>query len=106
MGPELMRLASAVRAVLGGAASLAVSAALGWPGTALLAGGFTAMAASPAVRDLHRRDRLITLGPGVVVFSAAVAAGAVAAGVVFLVVICLAGSCAQVRCQGGRGWAS
>ncbi|GGP02235.1 hypothetical protein LDL08_38815 [Nonomuraea glycinis] len=62
--PGLMRLASAMRAVLGAAASLTVLAALGQSGTALLAGGFTAMVTSLAISDPHPRNQLITLGLG------------------------------------------
>ncbi|MEO3887020.1 FUSC family protein [Nonomuraea sp. B5E05] len=94
--PGLMRLASAMRAVLGAAASLTVLTALGQSDTSLLVGGFTAMATSLAVSDLHPRNQLITLGLGAPLFLAALAAGAVlspypvTAGIVFLLLIYVA----------------
>lgn len=60
--PGLIRLTSAMRAVLGSAAALAVLTALGAPETALVVGGFTAMTTSLAISDLHPRNQLITLG--------------------------------------------
>ncbi|MEQ4719666.1 FUSC family protein [Nonomuraea sp. B19D2] len=104
--PGLMRLASAMRAVLGAAASLTVLAALGQSGTALLAGGFTAMVTSLAISDLHSRNQLITLGIGAPVSLAALAAGAVlrpypvTAAIVFLLLIYLA---VRARQYGARG---
>ncbi|MEV0237673.1 FUSC family protein [Nonomuraea sp. NPDC050786] len=104
--PGLMRLASATRAVLGAAAALAALAALGQPGTALLAGGFTAMVTSLAVSDLHPRDQLGTLGLGAPLSLAVLAAGAVlrpypvVAGIVFLLLIHLA---VRARRYGARG---
>ncbi|MET9454441.1 FUSC family protein [Streptomyces canus] len=94
--PGLMRLASAMRAVLGAAASLTVLAALEQSNTALLVGGFTAMVTSLAISDLHPRNQLITLGLGAPLFLAALAAGAVlapypvAAGIMFLLLIYVA----------------
>ncbi|TWV43400.1 FUSC family protein [Streptomyces misionensis] len=104
--PGLVRLASAMRAVLGTAATLAVLTALRAPETALVVGGFTAMTTSLAVSDLHPRNQLITLGLGVPLFLASLAAGAAltpyptAAKLVFLVVIYLA---VQARRFGPRG---
>ncbi|NSC25687.1 FUSC family protein [Streptomyces albus subsp. chlorinus] len=104
--PGLMRLASATRAVLGAAASLIVLTALGQSGTQLLVGGFTAMVTSLAISDLHPRNQLITLGLGIPLSLAALAAGAVltpypvAAGTVFLLVIYLA---VHARRYGARG---
>ena len=104
--PGLMRLASALRAVLGAAASLTVLTALRQSDTALLVGGFTAMVTSLAVSDLHPRNQLITLGLGAPLFLAALAAGAVltpypvAAGIVFLLLIYIA---VHVRRYGARG---
>ncbi|MGI5157971.1 FUSC family protein [Microbispora sp. CA-102843] len=104
--PGLMRLASAMRAVLGAAASLTVLAALGQSDTALLVGGFTAMVTSLAISDLHPRNQLITLGLGAPLSLAALAAGAVltpypvTAGIVFLLLIYLA---VDARRYGARG---
>ncbi|MFI6937362.1 FUSC family protein [Streptomyces sp. NPDC050287] len=104
--PGLMRLTSALRAVLGAAASLTVLTALRQSDTALLVGGFTAMVTSLAVSDLHPRNQLITLGLGAPLFLAALAAGAVltpypvAAGIVFLLLIYIA---VHVRRYGARG---
>jgi uncharacterized membrane protein YccC len=104
--PGLMRLASALRAALGAAASLTVLAALRQSDTALLVGGFTAMVTSLAVSDRHPRNQLITLGLGAPVFLAALAAGAVlmpypvAAGIVFLLLISIA---VHARRYGARG---
>jgi uncharacterized membrane protein YccC len=104
--PGLMRLASAMRAVLGTAASLTVLAALGQSDKALLVGGFTAMVTSLAISDLHPRNQLITLGLGAPLFLAALTAGAVlapypvAAGIVFLPLIYLA---VNARRYGARG---
>jgi uncharacterized membrane protein YccC len=102
----LMRLASAMRAVLGAAASLTVLAALEQSHTALLVGGFTAMVTSLAISDLHPRNQLITLGLGAPLFLAALAAGAVlapypvTAGIVFLLLIYAA---VHARRYGARG---
>ncbi|MEV5559377.1 hypothetical protein AB0L44_37445 [Nonomuraea wenchangensis] len=104
--PGLMRLASAMRAVLGAAASLTILAALGQSGTALLAGGFTAMVTSLAISDLHPHNQLITLGLWAPVSLAALAAGAVlrpypvTAAIVFLLLIYLA---VRTRRYGARG---
>lgn len=104
--PGLMRLASATRAVLGATVSLGVLTAVGRSGTELLVGGFTAMATSLAISDLHPRNQLITLGLGAPVFLAALAAGTVltpypvAAGSVFLLLILLA---VHARRYGARG---
>lgn len=104
--PGLVRLTSAMRAVLGTAAALAVLTALRAPETALVVGGFTAMTISLAVSDLHPRNQLITLGLGVPLSLASLAAGAAltpyptAAKLVFLVVIYLA---VQARRFGPRG---
>ncbi|MEV0352225.1 FUSC family protein [Nonomuraea sp. NPDC050680] len=104
--PGLMRLASAMRAVLGAAASLTVLAALGQSDTALLVGGFTAMVTSLAISDLHPRNQLITLGLGAPLSLAALAAGAVltpypfTAGIVFLLLIYVA---VHARRYGARG---
>lgn len=104
--PGLVRLTSAMRAVLGTAAALAVLTALRAPETALVVGGFTAMTTSLAVSDLHPRNQLITLGLGVPLSLASLAAGAAltpyptAAKLVFLVVIYLA---VQARRFGPRG---
>ncbi|MFF9454985.1 FUSC family protein [Streptomyces flaveolus] len=101
-----MRLTSAMRAVLGTAATLAVLTALRAPETALVVGGFTAMTTSLAISDLHPRNQLITLGLGVPLSLAFLAAGAAltpyptAAKLVFLVVIYLA---VQARRFGPRG---
>lgn len=104
--PGLMRLVSAMRAVLGAAVSLTVLAALGQPDTSLLAGGFTAMVTSLAVSELHPRNQLITLALGAPLSLAALAAGAVlrpypvVAGSVFLLLIHVA---VHVRRYGPRG---
>ncbi|MFI1051720.1 FUSC family protein [Streptomyces griseoruber] len=104
--PGLMRLASAMRAVLGAAASLIALTALGQSDTELLVGGFTAMVTSLAISDLHPRDQLITLGLGAPISLAALAAGAVltpypvAAGTVFLLLIYVA---VHARRYGARG---
>lgn len=104
--PGLMRLASALRAVLGTAVSLAVLTALDQPATALLTAGFTAMVTSLAVSDPHPRDQLVTLALGTPLFLVALAAGTVlapypaAAGCAFLVLIHLA---VHARRYGARG---
>ncbi|MFJ8148650.1 FUSC family protein [Streptomyces sp. NPDC096048] len=104
--PGLMRLTSAMRAVLAAAATLSVLTALHGSDTALLAGGFTAMVTSLAISDLHPRNQLITLGLGAPLSLAALAAGAVlapyptAAKVLFLLLIFLA---VQARRFGARG---
>ncbi len=104
--PGLMRLTSAMRAVLGAAATLAVLTTLHGSDTALLAGGFTAMVTSLAIGDLHPRNQLITLGLGAPLSLAALTAGAVltpyptAAKMAFLLVIYLA---VQARRFGARG---
>ncbi|MFC3574536.1 FUSC family protein [Streptomyces yaanensis] len=104
--PGLMRLASAMRAVLGAAASLAVLAALRQSDTDLLVGGFTAMVTSLAISDLHPRNQLITLGLGAPLSLTALTAGAVltpypvAARIVFLLLIYVA---VHVRRYGPRG---
>ncbi|MFK0121605.1 FUSC family protein [Streptomyces sp. NPDC090994] len=104
--PGLIRLTSAMRAVLGTAAALAVLTALRAPETALVVGGFTAMTTSLAISDLHPRNQLITLGLGAPLSLASLAAGAVltpyptAAKPIFLVVIYLA---VQARRFGPRG---
>ncbi|MFI5572453.1 FUSC family protein [Streptomyces sp. NPDC051740] len=104
--PGLTRLASAMRAVLGTAAALAVLTALRAPETVLVVGGFTAMTTSLAISDLHPRNQLITLGLGAPLSLASLAAGAVltpyptAAKLIFLVVIYLA---VQARRFGSRG---
>lgn len=104
--PGLMRLASAMRAVLGAATSLTVLAALGQSEAALLVGGFTAMVTSLAISDLHPRNQLITLGLGAPLSLAALAAGAVltpypvAAGIVFLLLI---HGAVHARRYGARG---
>ncbi|MFD5286299.1 FUSC family protein [Streptomyces rubrogriseus] len=104
--PGLTRLTSAIRAVLGTAAALAVLTALGAPETVLVVGGFTAMTTSLAISDLHPRNQLITLGLGAPLSLASLAAGAVltpyptAAKLIFLVVIYLA---VQARRFGSRG---
>lgn len=104
--PGLVRLTSAMRAVLGTAATRAVLTALRAPETVLVVGGFTAMTTSLAVSDLHPRNRLITLGLGVPLSLASLAAGAAltpyptAAKLVFLAVIYLA---VQARQFGPRG---
>lgn len=104
--PGLVRLTFAMRAVLGTAATLAVLTALRAPETALVVGGFTAMTTSLAVSDLLPRNQLITLGLGVPLSLASLAAGAAltpypsAAKLVFLTVICLA---VQARRFGPRG---
>ncbi|MGW4427159.1 MaoC family dehydratase [Streptomyces tendae] len=104
--PGLMRLTSAMRAVLGAAATLAVLTALHGSDTALLAGGFTAMVTSLAIGDLPPRNQLITLGLGAPLSLAALTAGAVltpyptAAKMAFLLVIYLA---VQARRFGARG---
>ncbi|MEU6349187.1 FUSC family protein [Streptomyces sp. NPDC047072] len=104
--PGLVRLTSAIRAVLGTAATLAVLTALRAPETALVVGGFTAMTTSLAVSDLHPRNQLIMLGLGVPLSLASLAAGAAltpyptAAQLVFLAVIHLA---VQARRFGPRG---
>ncbi|MEU1050258.1 FUSC family protein [Streptomyces sp. NPDC005897] len=104
--PGLMRLTSAVRAVLGAAATLAVLTALRGSDTALLAGGYTAMVTSLAISDLHPRNQLITLGLGAPLSLAALTAGAVltpfptAAKLLFLLLIHLA---VQARRFGARG---
>ncbi len=104
--PGLTRLTSAMRAVLGTAAALAVLTALRAPETALVVGGFTAMTTSLAISDLHPRNQLITLGLGAPLSLASLAAGAVltpyptAAKLIFLVVIYVA---VQARRFGSRG---
>ncbi|MYS78053.1 FUSC family protein [Streptomyces sp. SID5926] len=104
--PGLTRLTSAIRAVLGTAAVLAVLTALRAPETVLVVGGFTAMTTSLAISDLHPRNQLITLGLGAPLSLASLAAGAVltpyptAAKLIFLVVIYLA---VQARRFGSRG---
>ncbi|WP_326666810.1 FUSC family protein [Streptomyces canus] len=104
--PGLMRLTSAMRAVLGTAATLAVLTALRAPETALVVGGFTAMTTSLAISDLHPRNQLVTLGLGVPLSLASLSAGAAltpyptAAELIFLVVIHLA---VQARRFGPRG---
>ncbi|MEU6089827.1 FUSC family protein [Streptomyces sp. NPDC047085] len=104
--PGLIRLTSAMRAVCGTAATLAVLTALRAPETALVVGGFTAMTTSLAVSDLHPRNQRITLGLGAPLALASLAAGAVltpyptAAKLVFLVVIYFA---VQARRFGPRG---
>ncbi|MEE1939950.1 FUSC family protein [Streptomyces sp. TRM 70361] len=104
--PGLTRLTSATRAVLGAAVTLAVLTALGGSGTTLLVGGFTAMATSLAVSDLHPRNQLVTLGLGAPLFLAVLTAGAVlapypaAAKAAFLLLIHLA---VQARRFGPRG---
>ncbi|MEU8653594.1 FUSC family protein [Streptomyces sp. NPDC048737] len=104
--PGLTRLTSAMRAVLGTAAALAVLTALRAPETVLVVGGFTAMTTSLAISDRHPRDQLITLGLGAPLSLASLAAGAVltpyptAAKLIFLVVIHLA---VQARRFGSRG---
>ncbi|MGC0386020.1 FUSC family protein [Streptomyces sp. SAI-129] len=104
--PGLTRLTSAMRAVLGTAAALAVLTALRAPETVLVVGGFTAMTTSLAISDLHPRNQLITLGLGAPLSLASLAAGAVltpyptAAKLIFLVVIYLA---VQARRFGSRG---
>ncbi|WP_121714610.1 FUSC family protein [Streptomyces sp. E5N91] len=104
--PGLIRLSSAMRAVLGTAATLALLTALRAPETALVAGGFTAMTTSLAIRDLHPRNQLITLGLGLPLSLACLAVGTAltpyptAAKLTFLVLICLA---VQVRRFGPRG---
>ncbi|WP_399892939.1 FUSC family protein [Streptomyces sp. BBFR51] len=104
--PGLMRLTSAMRAVLGATATLAVLTALHGSDTALLAGGFTAMVTSLAISDLHPRNQLITLGLGAPLSLAALSAGAVltpyatAAKMLFLLLIYLA---VQARRFGARG---
>ncbi|MEV6056789.1 FUSC family protein [Streptomyces sp. NPDC052107] len=102
----LIRLTSAIRAVLGTATTLAVLTALRAPETALVVGGFTAMTTSLAISDLHPRNQLITLGLGAPLSLASLAVGAVltpyptAAKLIFLVVIYLA---VQARRFGPRG---
>ncbi len=104
--PGLTRLSSAMRAVLGSAAALAVLTALGAPETGLVVAGFTAMTTSLATSDLHPRNQLITLGLGAPIFLASLAAGAVltpyptAAKLIFLMVIYVA---VQARRLGTRG---
>ncbi|MEV5809696.1 FUSC family protein [Streptomyces parvulus] len=104
--PGLTRLASAARAVLGAAASLAVLGALGESDTTLLVGGFTAMVTSLAISDLHPRNQILTLLLGAPAFLGAQAAGAVLAphragtGIAFLVLIHLS---VQARRYGARG---
>ncbi|MGX1516465.1 FUSC family protein [Streptomyces collinus] len=104
--PGLMRLTSAMRAVLGATATLAVLTALHGSDTALLAGGFTAMVTSLAIGDLHPRNQLITLGLGAPLFLTTLTAGAVltpyptAAKMLFLLVIYLA---VRARRFGARG---
>jgi uncharacterized membrane protein YccC len=104
--PGLIRLASAMRAVFGTAATLAVLTALRAPETALVVGGFTAMVMSLAISELSPRNQLITLGLGAPLSLASLAAGAVltpyptAAKLVFLVVIYFA---VQARRFGPRG---
>ncbi|WP_197288149.1 FUSC family protein [Nocardia sp. NRRL S-836] len=104
--PGLMRLACAMRAVLGAAVSLMILAALEQPGTALLVTGFTAMVTSLAISDLHPRNQLVTLGLGAPLFLATLITGAglapypAAAGSVFLLLIFLA---VNARRCGARG---
>jgi uncharacterized membrane protein YccC len=104
--PGLMRLTSAMRAVLGSAAALAALTALRAPETALVVGGFTAMTTSLAISDLHPRNQIITLGLGAPLSLASLTAGALltpyptAAKLIFLVVIYLA---VQARRFGPRG---
>ncbi|MFE0372723.1 FUSC family protein [Streptomyces tendae] len=104
--PGLMRLTSAMRAVLGATATLVVLTALHGSDTALLAGGFTAMVTSLAIGDLHPRNQLITLGLGAPLFLTTLTAGAVlapyptAAKMLFLLVIYLA---VRARRFGARG---
>lgn len=104
--PGLIRLTSAMRAVFGTTATLAVLTALRAPETALAVGGFTAVVTSLAISDLHPRNQLITLGLGAPLSLASLAAGAVltpyptAAKLVFLVVIYFA---VQARRFGPRG---
>ncbi|MGX1116806.1 putative membrane protein YccC [Streptomyces ambofaciens] len=104
--PGLTRLTSAMRAVLGTAAALAVLTALRAPETVLVVGGFTAMTTSLAISDLHPRNQLITLGLGAPLSLVSLTAGAVltpyptAAKLIFLVVIYLA---VQARRFGSRG---
>lgn len=93
--PGLIRLTSALRAVLGTAATLALLTALRAPETALVVGGFTAMTTSLAISDLHPRNQLITLGLGLPLSLACLAVGTAltpyptAAKLTFLVLICL-----------------
>ncbi|MGQ4470557.1 FUSC family protein [Streptomyces violaceoruber] len=104
--PGLIRLTSAMRAVLGTAATLALLTALRAPETALVVGGFTAMTTSLAISDLHPRSQLITLGLGLPLSLACLAVGTAltpyptAAKLTFLVLICLA---VQARRFGPRG---
>ncbi|MFJ7896911.1 FUSC family protein [Streptomyces anthocyanicus] len=104
--PGLIRLTSALRAVLGTAATLALLTALRAPETALVVGGFTAMTTSLAISDLHPRNQLITLGLGLPLSLACLAVGTAltpyptAAKLTFLVLICLA---VQARRFGPRG---
>ncbi|MFC9808258.1 FUSC family protein [Streptomyces griseoaurantiacus] len=104
--PGLIRLTSAMRAVLGAAATLAVLTALQGSDTALLAGGFTAMVTSLAISDLHPRNQFITLGIGAPLSLAALTVGAVltpyptAAKTLFLLLIHLA---VRARRFGARG---
>ncbi|AIJ11154.1 FUSC family protein [Streptomyces lividans] len=104
--PGLIRLTSAMRAVLGTAATLALLTALRAPETALVVGGFTAMTTSLAISDLHPRNQLITLGLGLPLSLACLAVGTAltpyptAAKLTFLVLICLA---VQARRFGPRG---
>ncbi|MGQ4422341.1 FUSC family protein [Streptomyces violaceoruber] len=104
--PGLIRLTSAMRAVLGTAATLALLTALRAPETALVGGGFTAMTTSLAISDLHPRNQLITLGLGLPLSLACLAVGTAltpyptAAKLTFLVPICLA---VQARRFGPRG---
>ncbi|MDX3371670.1 FUSC family protein [Streptomyces sp. ME02-6987-2C] len=104
--PGLIRLTSALRAVLGTAATLALLTALRAPETALVGGGFTAMTTSLAISDLHPRNQLITLGLGLPLSLACLAVGTAltpyptAAKLTFLVLICLA---VQARRFGPRG---
>ncbi|PSK58067.1 hypothetical protein B0E38_01694 [Streptomyces sp. 111WW2] len=104
--PGLIRLTSAMRAVLGTAATLALLTALRAPETALVVGGFTAMTTSLAISELHPRNQLITLGLGLPLSLACLAVGTAltpyptAAKLTFLVLICLA---VQARRFGPRG---
>jgi len=77
--PGLPASVSAMRAVLGAAASLAGPAVLGQSRTVLLVGGFTAVVPSLAFSELHPRNQLRTLALGVPLSLAALTVKAVLA---------------------------